>query len=240
MHQRFAEFVTNQLNKTLHSFLSPRCCLCGQRTPINSPAICLLCYQRLPRWQHGCQVCGMPLKQAGNEQLCGQCQIQRPMFDRLVALGWYQHDIRSLVSRFKYQHDLVAGRALTDSWLMHNSPGPLPQVLLPVPIHKNKLASRGFNQAYMIAKDLSQRLGVKLDTNQIKRLKEGHSQTGQNRENRMKEVRKLYSVSQSIPYKHVAIVDDVVTTQATVNVISELLRDAGADKIDIWSIARTP
>ena len=117
----------------------------------------------------------------------------------------------------------------------------LPDVLIPIPLHKNKLKKRGFNQATLIAKKLSKKLDIPLEYNLITKVKDNVSQSGLDRDDRFKNVANVYTLKASgklaIKNKHVCIIDDVITTGATVNECAKLLKKAGAKRVTCASFA---
>ncbi|GGA88586.1 hypothetical protein GCM10011369_33410 [Neiella marina] len=154
-------------------------------------------------------------------------------------MGWHQSHVRHLIHLFKYHGQLAAGRALSAAWLHHCHIDDMPQALLPVPSHRSKIRQRGFNPAAILASDLGAHLAIPVDLNCCVRLYAGDSQTGKDKTERWRQVQAMYRVV-GCPYDHVAIVDDVVTTQATVTTIATQLKQHGVSRVDVWCIGRTP
>ena len=226
------------LNRFVTRLVRPRCCLCGQLShQVNTP-LCSHCYRLLPLWQQGCPTCAMPLVQTG-EAHCGDCQHHPKPYQSMLVLGWYLGSLKHLITHFKYHQDLLAGRALTHAWLNHCKPATLPECLIPVPCHRTKLASRGFNQAAVIATEFSAALKIKLETSLCRRISSGEAHILQNKKQRLRQVKQLYQ-TQPCSYTHVALVDDVITSQATVRTLAHQLIRQGAKRVDVWALARTP
>lgn len=143
------------------------------------------------------------------------------------------------MQRFKYHGDQVAGRALTAAWLKHHPNPEMPQVLIPVPSHSSKLHQRGFNPASIIAYDFAKQFDLEVDENCCHRLIPGSAQAGTSKAQRRRQVKGMYRVLPN-NYQHIAIVDDVVTTQATVAIIAKQFKQQGVERVDVWCIARTP
>ncbi|MBW8191245.1 ComF family protein [Neiella marina] len=225
--------------------LKPRCALC--QLPTNNtrrPTLCAPCYDRLPLSEQACSCCGLPLKHQVSPNgpqllLCGHCQQEDSAVNRMVALGWYQTHIQHLMQRFKYHGDQVAGRALTAAWLTRCVDVDMPQVLIPVPSHQSKMRQRGFNPASVIAQDFAHYHQLPLDESCCARIIGGTSQAGTNKAQRKRQVNGMYQV-EPCNYHHIAIVDDVVTTQATVNNLAQQFKNHGVERVDVWCIARTP
>jgi len=113
-----------------------------------------------------------------------------------------------------------------------------PEALVPVPLHRARLRERGFNQAVEIARPLAARLGIELDLNCCERVRNTAEQTRLDAAQRSRNLRDAFRVVRQVPYRHVAIVDDVLTTGSTVASLAGTLRAAGVEEIEVWSCAR--
>lgn len=218
-------------------FIGSCCPLC--RAP--GPGICSGCVADLPHNGHPCRRCAVPLPPgvpSGGE--CGDCQAHPPSFDSTVAPLLYQAPVDELVAGFKYHHRLDLGRVLADRLAdaADGRPG-RPQLLLPVPMDRRSLARRGFNQTVELTARLSRRLGIPWAADRLHRPAARHQQRGLGRRARLRNIRGSFRVSGRLP-AHVAIVDDVVTTGATVEELAATLRKAGVERITVWAVARTP
>lgn len=230
--------ANTHLTRFVTRLIRPRCCLCGQLSHQMHTPLCQECYNSLAFWSHGCPCCAMPLENSWG-QLCGECQQHPKPYQTMRVLGWYHGSLKRLLTRFKYHQDLQAGKALTQAWLEHCQPSTLPECLIPVPCHRSKLASRGFNQATVVGTELASALNVKLETSICSRIAPGEALILQNKDQRLRQVKNLYQ-TQRCRYAHVALIDDVVTSQATVITLATQLLKQGARRIDIWALARTP
>lgn len=117
---------------------------------------------------------------------------------------------------------------------------PRPDLLLPVPLAKRRLRERGFNQAGMLGRWLSTQLGLTCDERLLLRTRETPAQQKLDARARRRNLRQAFALSGELTGKHVAIVDDVCTTGATAQAIAEVLRKAGARRVDVYCLARTP
>ena len=115
----------------------------------------------------------------------------------------------------------------------------LPEYIVPVPLHSRRISQRGFNQSLELAKQLSRALGVALDANTVTRTRHTAPQTGLSEQERRKNVRGTFHVSADMQGKHVAIVDDVMTTGSTVGELARTLKRVGVQRVDVWALART-
>ncbi len=113
-----------------------------------------------------------------------------------------------------------------------------PDIIIPVPLHPSRYRERGYNQSLEIARTVSKRLELPLDYRHCIRTHATHSQTELTALQRRSNMRKAFAILKPIPYEHVAILDDVVTTGATVNELAKVLRKSGVKRIDVWACAR--
>ncbi|MGH1372705.1 MAG: ComF family protein [Cellvibrionaceae bacterium] len=235
------------LKRALESTLPDRQCrlCCGWCR--HSP-LCPACLQALTDKQVRCLSCALPINhQTGDEPvLCGECVSHPPAFSQAVTAGHYQAPINHWLNNFKVRRDLRDGHLLLQLLIAqirrHYTQQPLPQLLIPVPLHWSRLLSRGFNQSAWLAQQLHKTLGI--DTQMaLVRHSRRQAQKQLNRTQRQQNLNTAFrikaSLAQSLIGKHVALIDDVVTTSATVRAISQRLKHAGVAKVDIWSLART-
>ncbi|MCB1802403.1 MAG: ComF family protein [Gammaproteobacteria bacterium] len=158
----------------------------------------------------------------------------------MLAPLLYQAPVSDLVARFKYHARLDLGRILASELLAAVSYSDCrPALLLPVPMDPSGLRRRGYNQASELARWLSCQLGIPWSAGHLERIRSAAHQRELDRAHRQRNLRGVFSCRGRLP-EHVALVDDVVTTGATVNEISATLRRAGVQEIEIWAVARTP
>ena len=233
-----------------HRLLPCPCLLCESVLPVHARSLlCPSCQLALPLLEpsHICHCCSLPLNH--RSRFCADCITQPPHFERSIIPFHYSFPLDYLVRRFKYQHSLSAGSCLTQLLeknlitRLHNEPPLRPDLLVPAPLHWRKLWQRGFNQAAFTAQALSKALAIPLLA-ACARHSDSHSQQGLARRDRLRNLRRAFcveaSAQEAIRHKHIALVDDVVTTTATARSLSEILIKAGARRVDIWAIARTP
>lgn len=116
----------------------------------------------------------------------------------------------------------------------------MPEILIPLPLHKWRLFFRGFNQAELLTKHLAKSLSIPVDYDALTRIKATKAQSNLGKLARKQNVKGAFEYQAKQPYRHVAIVDDVITTGATVNQVCELLTQAGVTHISVWCICATP
>lgn len=232
------EALTRFLHGGRHFLLPPRCLLCGG-TGADGIDLCADCNTELPRNPICCKRCALPL--AVPADLCGECQRQLPNWDAAWAPFRYGWPLDRLESRYKFGADLAAGRVLATLWLREPRPIELPQLLLSVPLHRRRLRQRGYNQALELARPLARGLGVPLRHDALHRQRPTDAQTELDAVGRRKNVRGAFALraGTALP-EHVAILDDVMTTGATLAECTRVLRRAGVQRIDVWALARAP
>jgi ComF family protein len=225
-------------HKALDALLPPRCVLCGQCS--ESVCLCEPCRRDLPWAGPHCNQCGLPLA-SSIDIICGACIQSSPPFAHTIYPLTYQFPADRLVQAFKFNRQLVAGRIL--SQLMCESVVAskisLPDVLIPVPLHKLRLLKRGFNQAYELGAYASRVLNVPLLTSALRRQRNTKAQSGLTRKQRRKNVRgAFYWHGPDKPGRHIALIDDVMTTATTLSECARILKKAGAKRVDVWVTAR--
>lgn len=220
------------------------CLLCLEEAEEAAP-ICMSCETELPWLGEQCRTCALPLPLAG--VTCGQCLKQPPAFE-LVAVPWlYDFPVDTLITRFKHSAKWPYGRLLGEllaQFLQHryDEQMPRPDALVPVPMAKRRLRQRGFNQAAMLAHWLSEHLQIVCDEKLILRIQDTSAQQDLKAEARRKNLRNAFALAPgaSVRGLHLALVDDVLTTGATAHALARLLLDAGAARVDVYCLARTP
>ena len=200
--------------------------------------LCDACARELPTLPNPCVVCGA--NAVPRTGLCPACTTRRPPVDRTVCALAYSSPVDYLVGRLKFHRDLRVVPALAGLLLRSVTPGTGADWLAPVPITATRLRKRGFNQALEIARVVSNGTGVRI-TRVVRRRRGADTPQSSLRDTsaRRANVADTFQARASISGR-VAIVDDVVTTGATVNAIARCLKGAGASQVEVWAVARTP
>ncbi|MBC3364942.1 ComF family protein [Pseudomonas sp. SWRI154] len=220
------------------------CLLCGESTDTPQP-ICTPCESELP-WLGGqCSVCAIALPTTGLR--CGQCATRAPAYQRVLAPWAYDFPVDSLITRFKHQAKWPLGRLLGEllaQFLQHHFDEGLerPDALVPVPLATRRLRQRGFNQATLLARWLSESLQIPCEDNLLRRIQDTPAQQALDARARHRNLRQAFALMPEALFKnrHLALVDDVLTTGATAETLARLLLDAGAARVDVYCLARTP
>lgn len=220
------------------------CTLCDERCEAGH-SLCGACEADLP-WLGGqCSTCALPLPTTG--MICGQCLKRPPAFDHVVAPWRFAFPIDSLINRFKHQSQWPLGRLLAEQLARHlqhafDEGMPRPSALLPVPLARRRLRQRGFNQARMLADWLGAALKIAVRNDLLQRTLDTPAQQQLDAAARRRNLRQAFALPDEQPLRdqHLAIVDDVLTTGATAEALARLLKRAGAKRVDIYCLARTP
>lgn len=224
----------------LRTVYPPRCVLCAA-PGFGDRDICENCYRRLPWIGTACEQCAIPLRgHRGGPLKCGRCLRNPPAFDHSLSLFGYEADAIRLVHQLKFNQKLaysrLLGGLLAEAIRCHGAP--LPERILPVPLHSRRLRQRGFNQSIELARPAAKAFGLALETGTVVRVRDTQAQTGLDRKQRRRNMRGAFDIAHPLSARHIAVLDDVVTTTSTVNEIARLLKHAGAERVDVWSIAR--
>lgn len=239
--------VYNWLSKALLWAFPFNCAVCGQDAGAGaSMDLCLPCRQDLPWLRQSCLRCANPLAGVpapGRTPLvCGRCLHKPPHFERSHCAFAYREPVNWLLQELKYNQRLSGIPVLSRLLLEHlrAQVEHWPELIVPMPLHPSRLRRRGFNQALEIARPLAHSLGIPLYAGICERIRNTLQQSELPASRRAANVRNAFRMRASLPAKHVAIVDDVVTTGATVNELARLLRRNGAETVQVWAVARTP
>ncbi len=220
----------------------PTCLLCGGQGQ-QGRDICEGCLRELPRNLSCCLVCALPLPQEyGTAATCGNCLMHHPGFDLSHAPFLYLPPIGRLIGDLKFNSGLTQARLLArlvgDS--LETAMESPPELLIPVPLHPSRLRERGYNQSLELARPLSRQFGIPLQYNLCTRIRATPHQLSLKKQDRARNVKGGFRVSGKLNARHVALIDDVITTGATVSELARLLKKNGVERVDVWAVARTP
>lgn len=221
------------------------CLICDEATE-SADCVCNVCETELPWLLEHCDVCALPLPMDG--LVCGQCVKNPPAFKQVIAPWTYSFPVDSLISRFKHQARWPFGQLLARLMGQHlqhrfdNAELSRPDALLPVPMAHKRLRERGFNQAAMLAKWLSEDLDLAIEEHLLLRPHETVAQQALDAKRRQRNLLTAFSLAADaeVTGRHFALVDDVLTTGATAHSLARLLINAGARQVDVYCLARTP
>ena len=229
----------NRLATLLCPWVLPwRCLLCAD-AGAQGVDLCPACIAEFPRNTHCCARCALPLPLSA--PLCGQCQRKAPQWDAAWAPFRYAWPLDRLETRFKFGRDLAAGRVLSTLWEREAQRLLLPKLIVPVPLHTQRLRERGYNQSFELAKPLARALNVPCRHDVLLRVRHTGAQTILNATERRRNLNAAFALHEGIELPpHVALLDDVFTTGATLAECTKVLKRAGVTRVDVWALARAP
>jgi ComF family protein len=231
---RLAFWLRNDATRLLW----PSRCLACEGAGLEGLDLCAACEAELPVNDAACRACAVPLPEAG---LCGACIGAQSPLTVVCAPFVYAAPLDRLLPRLKFAGDLAAGRLVSQLMADHLRTAPQPQALVPVPLHRARLRRRGFDQALEIARPLGRALGLPVLDGALVRLRATREQSTLSAIARRRNVRGAFAVRPKLPLPaHVALVDDVMTTGATLRAAAAALRQAGVQRVDAWVAARVP
>lgn len=223
-------------------WLQPPTCVICLRPSATALDLCPSCKPKLPWIEQACYRCGHELRAITKETFCGKCLQQPPIFDRTIALFQYRDPINFWITGLKFHERLLYsrlfGELLAEKIKLNYQDSPLPELVIPVPLHTKRLKQRGFNQALEIANFVAKNLTLKIDIKSCQRLRHTAAQSSLSGGERKRNVKKAFAIKKPISAKHVAIIDDVMTTGNTVNELAKSLKQADVQRIDIWCCTR--
>ncbi|MBL8507341.1 ComF family protein [Chitinimonas sp. JJ19] len=219
----------------INRLLPQSCLLCGDHSGARS--LCPPCHAELP-WHGGeqCPVCALPTL---NGSHCGACIKNPPAFDRTTAAWHYGWPMDRLIPAYKYRSQLELTHALAQGLLQATEGADQPDMLLPMPLHPTRLRERGFNQSQELARQLGRWRQLPLADQVVARIKLTPPQASLPRDERQRAIRGAFAVQGKVAGQHIALVDDVMTTGASLNELAHALKKAGARRVDCWVLART-
>ena len=234
--------VNNWLNIALSRLFPYRCVLCQQLSEIERD-LCLSCAELLARIPDlHCTKCAIPLEAASSDgtPVCGDCIKHTPHFDHTAIPYIYTHGIRRLISQLKFNNKLLHAGILGELFIeqIQDRVEP-PEALIPMPLHSKRLRQRGYNQSLLLAKAIGKQLDIRVDNQLCRRVKHTPPQAELTRKARMKNMKGVFEIIEHVPYRHIAIVDDVMTTGSSINELAKQFKAAGVRQVDAWCIART-
>ena len=219
--------------------LPPRCAGCGEVID-EVGAFCPPCWGSM-EWlgNDGCQRCGLPL--AGTEaETCGRCLADPPKLDRIRAAVAYDELPRSIAIKFKYGRKVGLARTMARYMAPLRGEWDNEALIVPVPLHRWRLWSRGFNQSVLVARELAGRWQLPVRSDALRRVRRTQPLKGMSHQQRRKAVAGAFRVVVGKPLagKTVVLIDDVLTSGSTAEACARVLRRAGAARIELICWAR--
>lgn len=223
------------LRGVLQRALPQRCVLCA--AACTNAMVCDACNGEMPTIGEACPRCALPSPRSA---VCGACLSTPPPFDSTLAAWRYAFPADRLLQALKYGGRLALAEPLAQALVLavHARSAPLPDRIVAMPLSKRRQRERGFNHAHEIARWVAACVGVPL-CRDLARTRDAPPQAGLAKRERVANVRGAFEAGSGVAGRDVAIVDDVMTTGATIEAAARALKKAGAARVDAWVVART-
>jgi ComF family protein len=231
--------------RLLDTLLPRQCLLCGLLAGINTN-VCQTCKEGLPIISNPCEHCGIDMAARSATSICALCLKNAPAYHRCCALYRYESSASKLITDFKFNANFAAGKFLAEQLARkissHYRDNLLADAMIAIPLHYTRLASRGYNQSLILAQAIGRRTKIPLINDGLYKRHATPAQTSLNSATaRTQNLRGSFRVSEHIKSKginSVIIIDDVVTTQATLNEAAKTLAANGVKKVTCFCVAR--
>ena len=198
---------------------------------------CAACDAALPYFNAPhCPVCALPTPTG---EVCGHCLKQPPLFTRTTAVFGYSFPLDKLIQSVKYGEQLALARAFAKKLVQRIDKSNLPDYVIAMPLQPAKLRERGFNQLLLLAATIARELKLKLLPNACQRVRDTPPQSALPWKERKKNVRNAFCCDMDLTGKRIVLVDDVLTTGASLNALAEAVSKQDAIEISAWVVART-
>lgn len=233
-------------NALLSVCFPSHCLLCDSFVEdFRSYGVCPACWKRVSLLPlEVCQCCGLPSSGAAGS-LCGKCLSDPPAFEKARAAALYQEELRDLIHRFKFNGFMhlskPLGKIMQQVFPIHFDAATI-DIIVPVPLHAKREKQRGFNQAELLARSLANHLKKPLASRVLRRSMNTPPQSGLTDAQRLENVKGVFEVRKPavIEGKQVLLVDDVLTTGATLSSCARVLKSSGAIQVHVFTLARVP
>jgi competence protein ComFC len=219
--------------------------ICRQCGKIADPGIplCPLCLQAVEVIKSRCDICGEAFAPSSLDHVCGDCLEERPIFQKAAAWAKFSGPAADAVQRFKYQRAffyldwMVAGMAEV---YKREFAGENFDMIIPVPLHWVRLMKRGYNQALVLARPLARKLKAPIQAGALSRAINNPPQVGLSRFQRKENMKKVFAVKNPgrVKGKKILLIDDVITTGATMDAAAKALLKSGAGQVSALAFAR--
>lgn len=223
------------------------CILCGDDGQKLS-CLCKACQDELPYIKSACTTCGLPLNTSANlgayeetsNEICGACITSPPPSGHCISVLHYDSPVDYLIKHMKYHNQLsiadLMGKLIANKVKQQGKS--LPEQIIPIPLHIDRLLQRGYNQAIEIGKTASRELNIPLNLTDCARVRSTTPQFDLPASERGSNIKGAFEISSQMKSKHVALIDDVMTTGSTVREVAHVLLKSGVTQVDIWVCAR--
>lgn len=238
--------MRNELAKRfLNVILPPRCISCGSFIE-DAGSLCTDCWSGIDFISRPfCSVCSFPFEyDMGDDAMCGQCMVSHPKYDKAKCVFVYNYKSSRLITGFKYGDKIHSTRSFA-RWMASAGQDFFPQtdVISPVPLHRVKLFTRRYNQSALLANKIGEIGNIMFLPDILLRTKLKPPQASLSRRRRLWNVKGVFALNKKyhefIKGKNILLIDDVITTGATISECAGILKKAGAEKVFVIALART-
>ncbi len=236
---RWQRRLWHRVEGMLRTAMPGRCDFCLAAATPGYPW-CSACFESLGWNTPACPGCAEPQPPGSLEgRRCGRCLVRRPAYQRAWVPLRYEDEVARLMQRFKFHASPRAGAVLMELFMSSLPEAAVrhPQALMPVPLHRQRARERGFDQAEWLARRVARRLGLPLCLAQ--RCQATPTQRGLGRDERFRNLQQAFRVEGPLPSR-LTLIDDVMTTGATLDALAAACLAAGATEVEVWAFARTP
>lgn len=240
---RVVTMLKQQLSACCDLLLPPACHLCT--TPLIAQdadtLLCCTCRADIPPLASACRRCRKPLPSFDStDHTCEACLRRPPPFSRVDCVGRYDGLLKTAIHRYKYRDNLPLAKPLGQLLVEQIPPGSAHchDMVIPVPLHRSRLRRRGYNQALELARPVAKALALPLESQLLHRLRATPAQQGLPLRKRTSNLRGAFHCKGALAGQRVLLVDDVMTSGATVTECCLTLRQAGATDVGVAVLGR--
>ena len=222
-------------------FFPPACPLCSHTFPSDYSDVfcpsCLAGFNPLPAAH--CSLCSLPFAgEFNSSHMCGRCIKQSPAYTQVYAVGLYEQSLRRAIHQFKFNHKVGLDRSLGALLEQGVASNLHIDLVVPVPLHRKRLQQRSYNQALLLAREFARIRKLPVAKDLLLKICETESQQGLSAKERVMNLQGAFKLQGTVSGRAILLVDDVMTTGATVEACSQLLLAGGAEVVYIAVIGR--
>lgn len=231
-----------KIKKNISDFFSfladERCIGCGNEIGF----ICKDCHKKITFNRNFCSLCAYPLSEGIEDLICGNCLKNKPLFTKTIAPLIYDGLVRDILISAKFNRKYFFIERLIDQifqdceYLFEHIESA--EAIIPVPLSRKRLIERGYNQSVIIGEYLAKKLNKPLILNNLIKIKDTQPQSQLGEKERFSNVKNAYVLKKTINFSKIILVDDIITTSATVSEVTKVLKKGGVNEIYIFSLCR--
>jgi ComF family protein len=231
------KYIHALISKLTNILYPSRCPLCENSTDsFRYAPICTYCWSQIKRYTgSSCRICALPISSTYSD-ICGQCLKQTPPFSQVINYGLYEGVLAEAINQFKFHGIRRLSKPL--GTILLDLEIPKMDGIIPVPLSRKGLHKRGFNQSLLVARVIAKKTGIPLFMDTLLKKRETLPQVGLSAHDRSVNLKNAFKAAGNIRGMHLLLIDDVMTTGATVTECSRELLKAGAEEVIVLTLAR--